>query len=148
MEWCQALLTADDKLGHGVCRRAGGSEASPSSAAAKWAGGSAPLLAPGTRCSLEHGGVAPVLVAADADFASMVPLLVKGGFYHAGQVCVSVQRVFRRTGRSPGLLAERLAAAAAALEGGRPARCPTRQVGPLIRASGSASGLTSGCRKP
>jgi acyl-CoA reductase-like NAD-dependent aldehyde dehydrogenase len=24
----------------------------------------------------------------------MIPDLVKGGFYHAGQVCVSVQRIF------------------------------------------------------
>ena len=51
-------------------------------------------LAPGTRCSLEHGGVAPVVVAADADLDGMTPLLVKGSFYHAGQVCVSVQRIF------------------------------------------------------
>ncbi len=51
-------------------------------------------LSPGTRCALEHGGVAPVIVEKDADFDEMLPLLAKGGFYHAGQVCVSVQRVF------------------------------------------------------
>ena len=51
-------------------------------------------LAAGTRCALEHGGAAPVIVEPDADIADMLPLLVKGGFYHAGQVCVSVQRVF------------------------------------------------------
>jgi len=51
-------------------------------------------LAPGTRCALEHGGAAPVIVEKDADFDEMIPLLAKGGFYHAGQVCVSVQRVF------------------------------------------------------
>ena len=51
-------------------------------------------LAPGTRCALEHGGAAPVIVAADADLDQAVPALAKGGFYHAGQVCVSVQRVF------------------------------------------------------
>ena len=51
-------------------------------------------LAPGARCALEHGGVAPVIVEPDADFAEAVPLLAKGGFYHAGQVCVSVQRVY------------------------------------------------------
>ncbi len=50
-------------------------------------------LSPGTRCSLEHGGVAPVIVEADADFEEMIPELVKGSFYHAGQVCVSVQRI-------------------------------------------------------
>jgi acyl-CoA reductase-like NAD-dependent aldehyde dehydrogenase len=51
-------------------------------------------IAPGTRIALEHGGAAPVIVEPDADFKSMVPALVKGGFYHAGQVCVSVQRIF------------------------------------------------------
>lgn len=48
----------------------------------------------GTRVSLEHGGVAPVIVEADADIEDMIPALVKGGFYHAGQVCVSVQRIY------------------------------------------------------
>ena len=51
-------------------------------------------LAPGTRCALEHGGAAPVIVEKDADIEEMMPALAKGGFYHAGQVCVSVQRVF------------------------------------------------------
>jgi acyl-CoA reductase-like NAD-dependent aldehyde dehydrogenase len=43
---------------------------------------------------LEHGGVAPVIVEADADIEDMIPALAKGGFYHAGQVCVSVQRIY------------------------------------------------------
>jgi acyl-CoA reductase-like NAD-dependent aldehyde dehydrogenase len=30
----------------------------------------------------------------DADVKDALPLLAKGGFYHAGQVCVSVQRIF------------------------------------------------------
>ena len=51
-------------------------------------------LAPGTRCALEHGGSAPVIFESDADIEQALPLLAKGGFYHAGQVCVSVQRVF------------------------------------------------------
>ena len=51
-------------------------------------------LAPGTRCALEHGGAAPVIVDHDADIEDALPLLAKGGFYHAGQVCVSVQKVF------------------------------------------------------
>jgi len=51
-------------------------------------------VANGTRVALEHGGVAPVIVDADADIDAMIPDLGKGGFYHAGQVCVSVQRVF------------------------------------------------------
>ncbi|PPK61643.1 acyl-CoA reductase-like NAD-dependent aldehyde dehydrogenase [Malaciobacter marinus] len=48
----------------------------------------------GTRVALEHGGVAPVIVEPDADIDAMIPDLGKGGFYHAGQVCVSVQRVY------------------------------------------------------
>ena len=51
-------------------------------------------LAAGARCALEHGGVAPVIVEADADLEKTLPMLAKGGFYHAGQVCVSVQRVY------------------------------------------------------
>jgi acyl-CoA reductase-like NAD-dependent aldehyde dehydrogenase len=51
-------------------------------------------LAPGARCSLEHGGAAPVIMDEDADIEDALPLLAKGGFYHAGQVCVSVQKVF------------------------------------------------------
>ena len=51
-------------------------------------------LAEGARCALEHGGAAPVFVEPDADIDDALPLLAKGGFYHAGQVCVSVQRIF------------------------------------------------------
>lgn len=51
-------------------------------------------LAPGTRCALEHGGAAPVIIDETADIEAMIPSLVKGGFYHSGQVCVSVQRIF------------------------------------------------------
>lgn len=52
------------------------------------------IASPGTRVALEHGGVAPVIVDKDADIAELIPSIGKGGFYHAGQVCVSVQRVF------------------------------------------------------
>ena len=51
-------------------------------------------VANGTRVALEHGGVAPVIVEADADIDDLIPSIGKGGFYHAGQVCVSVQRVY------------------------------------------------------
>ena len=44
--------------------------------------------------ALEHGGVAPVILDESADIDLLVPKLAKGGFYHSGQVCVSVQRVF------------------------------------------------------
>jgi acyl-CoA reductase-like NAD-dependent aldehyde dehydrogenase len=51
-------------------------------------------LANGTRCALEHGGVAPVILANYKDVDGFVTGLAKSGFYHAGQVCVSAQRVF------------------------------------------------------
>ncbi len=88
-------------------------------------------LAPGARCTLEHGGAAPVLVDRGVDLAGAVPALVKGGFYHAGQVCVSVQRVFaHRSIAEP--LAQALAEAAAALRVDDPSLADTA-VGPLIR---------------
>ncbi len=87
-------------------------------------------LAPGTRCALEHGGVAPAIIEPDADIEAALPLLTKGGFYHAGQVCVSVQRVYAHESivdRVAGGLAER----AAALVVGDPLDAAT-EVGPLI----------------
>ncbi len=88
-------------------------------------------LAPGTRCALEHGGVAPVIFAADADRCEALPLLAKGGFYHAGQVCVSVQRVFAHSSIAMEV-AEELAKIAKTLKVGDPTRADT-EVGPLIR---------------
>ena len=90
-------------------------------------------LAPGTRCALEHGGVAPVIVASDADLDQTLPLLIKGGLYHAGQVCVSVQRVFVHESIAKDL-ADRLADAAKQLKVGDPT-LPETEVGPLIRHS-------------
>ena len=52
------------------------------------------LLAPGTRCALEHGGVAPAIIAADADTDDLLPRLARAAFYHSGQVCVSLQRIY------------------------------------------------------
>ena len=51
-------------------------------------------LAAGVRCSPEHCGAAPVIIDRDYDLAKILPKLVKGGYYHSGQVCVSVQRVY------------------------------------------------------
>ncbi len=87
-------------------------------------------LAPGTRCALEHGGAAPVIVEKDADFEAMLPSLLKGGFYHAGQVCVSVQRVFVHKDICEDV-ANQLADAAKKLIVGDPMDEKT-EVGPLI----------------
>jgi len=88
-------------------------------------------LAPGTRCALEHGGAAPVIVTEDADLNSVIPGLSKGGFYHAGQVCVSVQRIYVHDTIAREL-AEKLADAAKKLTVGDPLSGNT-EVGPLIR---------------
>jgi acyl-CoA reductase-like NAD-dependent aldehyde dehydrogenase len=88
-------------------------------------------LAPGTRVALEHGGAAPVIIAEDADLEKMLPLLIKGGFYHAGQVCISVQRIFAHRSVA-GKVADELARLADQLKVGDPADAAT-EVGPLIR---------------
>ncbi len=87
-------------------------------------------LSPGTRCALEHGGAAPVIVEGDADFEEMLPLLTKGGFYHGGQVCVSVQRVFAHESICD-KLANAIAEMAKKLIVGDPLD-PKTEVGPLI----------------
>jgi len=88
-------------------------------------------LAPGTRCALEHGGAAPVIIAADANVEDMVPMLVKGGYYHAGQVCVSVQRVFVDNVIKTEFI-DALITQVGALKVGDPTDAAT-EVGPLIR---------------
>ncbi len=88
-------------------------------------------LAPGTRFALEHGGAAPVIIDETAEIEAMIPHLLKGGFYHAGQVCVSVQRVFAPSGRAAEV-AESLAAGASRLIVGNAIEEAT-EVGPLIR---------------
>ena len=88
-------------------------------------------LAPGTRCALEHGGAAPVILAADADLDDALPRLAKGGFYHAGQVCVSVQRIFAHSSIAV-KSAEKLAELGAGMKVGDPTLANT-EVGPLIR---------------
>jgi acyl-CoA reductase-like NAD-dependent aldehyde dehydrogenase len=88
------------------------------------------ILAPGTRVALEHGGVAPVIVDETADINSIVPAIAKGGFYHAGQVCVSVQKVFVHASKAKEL-GEKLAEEASRLKLGDPLD-PGTDVGPMI----------------
>ena len=87
-------------------------------------------LSVGTICALEHGGAAPVIVEKDAEFDVMLPALLKGGFYHAGQVCVSVQKVFVHESIC-NKVANQLAELANKLMVGNPMDEKT-EVGPLI----------------
>lgn len=88
-------------------------------------------IAPGTRIGLEHGGIAPVILGRGADMEQMVMPVIKGGFYHAGQVCVSTQRVFVPNDRL-GDVTDRLVEATRALVVGDPQDVRS-DVGPLIR---------------
>ncbi len=88
-------------------------------------------LAPGANCALEHGGAAPVIVEPDADIDAILPGLVKGGYYHAGQVCVSVQRLFVHK-KIMSEFKDKMTEMARKLKVGDPADKST-EVGPLIR---------------
>lgn len=130
--WAQALLTQDNAVaGKLVSDSRVGFFSFIGSARVGWQLRTS--LAPGTRCVLEHGGAAPVIVDADTDLDGMMPLLAKGGFYHAGQVCVSVQRVFVHESIAREV-AERLAEAGQSMTMGDPL-LPKTGIGPLIRLS-------------
>jgi len=129
-EWCQPLVIGDSALATRlVSDQRVGFFSFIGSGRVGWMLRS--KLAPGTRCALEHGGAAPAIVAADADLDDAVPKLVKGGFYHAGQVCVSVQRIFAHRSIAE-TLARRIAQQAIGLKVGDPTSDRT-EVGPLIR---------------
>ena len=87
-------------------------------------------VSPGTRVALEHGGVAPVIVERDANIEDMIPALTKGGFYHAGQVCVSVQRVYVHESICDEVATKLTAAAKKLIVGNQ--LDPKTEVGPLI----------------
>ncbi|MFD1724813.1 aldehyde dehydrogenase family protein, partial [Rhizobium viscosum] len=87
-------------------------------------------LAPGTRCALEHGGVAPVIIDRSADIDTVIEPLAKGGYYHAGQVCVSVQRIYVHEALKDAFV-ERFAERVGRLRVGDP-RLAETEVGPLI----------------
>ena len=91
--WCQTLITEDNALAE---RLATDSRVAfltfIGSARVGWSLHS--KLAPGTRSALEHGGAAPAIVDRSADLGKVIEPIVKGGYYHAGQVCVSTQRIF------------------------------------------------------
>jgi acyl-CoA reductase-like NAD-dependent aldehyde dehydrogenase len=126
--WCRALIAETDVAERLVTDRRIGYLSFIGSPGVGWSLRS--KLAPGARAALEHGGVAPVIVEADADVDAMIPALAKGGFYHAGQVCVSVQRVFAHKSVAR-KVANALTAAAEKLRVGDPLD-PKTEVGPLI----------------
>lgn len=96
-EWCQTFITEDNALAEQLATDERVAFLSfIGSAKVGWYLRS--KLAPGTRCALEHGGAAPVIVDRSANLTQTTQALTKGGYYHAGQVCVSVQRIFVHKG--------------------------------------------------
>jgi len=88
-------------------------------------------LQPGVRCALEHGGVAPCIVTASADIKKAIPAITKGAYYHAGQVCVSTQRVYVEESIYEHFVAQLTLAVKALVVAA--ATEETTDVGPLIR---------------
>ena len=127
--WCQMILTENEVTARLVSDQRVAFMTFIGSAEVGWMLRS--KLARGASCALEHGGVAPAIVDETADLDLAVPLLTKGGFYHAGQVCVSVQRVFVHDSIRDALT-ERLVRSAKSLKVGDPTE-PNTEVGPLIR---------------
>ncbi len=133
--WCTAVLPSRQVAEQLVCDSRTNFFSFIGSAKVGWMLQS--KLSPGTRSALEHGGAAPVIVdasmfeeSASSKLDDMIASLCKGGFYHAGQVCVSVQRVYAPAENCE-LLAERIAQAANALVVGDQLKHDT-EVGPLI----------------
>ena len=128
--WCQTLMAEDSSVSEAlVTDERIGFFSFIGSARVGWMLRS--KLAPGVRCALEHGGAAPVIVCDDADFEELIPAILKGGFYHAGQVCVSVQRVYVPEAMKQKFV-DALVAGVAELNVGDPLDATT-DVGPLIR---------------
>jgi len=127
--WCQTFVTDDNALAERLAT-------SPRVAFLSFIGSARvgwhlrSRLAPGTRCALEHGGAAPVIVDRSAKLDRIIEPLVKGGYYHAGQVCVSTQRIFVHTDLLADFV-ERFAARVESLRVGDPL-LPETEVGPLI----------------
>ncbi|NNG14622.1 MAG: aldehyde dehydrogenase family protein, partial [Gammaproteobacteria bacterium] len=129
-EWCQAVVTSKRDVATSlVTDKRVGFFSFIGSGKVGWSLRN--QLAPGARYALEHGGSAPVIVEPDADLDDALPMLAKAGFYHAGQVCVSVQRVYvhRSIARQ---VAEGIAELGNKMRIGDPTSADT-DVGPLIR---------------
>ncbi len=52
------------------------------------------LVKPGVKVMLEHGGTAAAVLDSNANLENAIPSIVRGAFYHSGQVCVSTQILY------------------------------------------------------
>ncbi|RQS26829.1 MULTISPECIES: aldehyde dehydrogenase family protein [unclassified Burkholderia] len=128
-EWVQTLITSDNELAQKLAT-------DPRIAYLSFIGSAKvgwdlkSKLPPGTRCTLEHGGAAPAIIDSSADLDQIIEPLAKGAYYHAGQVCVSTQRIFVHDRIFDEFL-ERFGTRVATLRVGDPLVKET-EVGPLI----------------
>jgi acyl-CoA reductase-like NAD-dependent aldehyde dehydrogenase len=127
--WCQTFLPESNELAEALAT-------DPRIAFLSFIGSSRvgwhlrAMLPPGARCALEHGGAAPAIIDRSADLDRLLEPLAKGGYYHAGQVCVSVQRIYVHADLMPAFL-ERFTTRVEALKVGDPVLSET-EIGPLI----------------
>jgi len=127
--WCQTFITQDNALAERLATDSRIAFLSfIGSSRVGWSLHS--KLAPGTRSALEHGGAAPAIVDRSADLGRVIEPIVKGGYYHAGQVCVSTQRIFVHADIADDFT-QRLVARVEKLRTADPALGDT-EVGPLI----------------
>ena len=90
-------------------------------------------LAPGAKCAMEHGGVGSVILDKNTNLKKILPSILRGAFYHAGQVCVSVQKVIVHEDLIDEFI-DLLKKSVKKLKVGNPSNIKT-DVGPLIRPS-------------
>ncbi|ESR25830.1 aldehyde dehydrogenase family protein [Lutibaculum baratangense] len=127
--WCQTFVTEDNALAERLATDARVAFLSfIGSARVGWSLHA--KLAPGTRSALEHGGAAPAIVDRTADLGKVIEPIVKGGYYHAGQVCVSTQRIYVHADIADDFTHD-LVARVETLRTADPA-LPDTEVGPLI----------------
>jgi acyl-CoA reductase-like NAD-dependent aldehyde dehydrogenase len=101
-------------------------------------------LDPKKRVTLELGGNAGVIVHSDADLDLAAQRVAFGGYYQAGQSCISVQRVLVQSEVYDDFAA-RLVKQIESLKVGDPMD-PAVDVGPVIQRS-EVGGSTRGCRR-
>jgi acyl-CoA reductase-like NAD-dependent aldehyde dehydrogenase len=128
-EWCQTFLPETNELAEALAT-------DPRVAFLSFIGSARvgwylrSKLPPGTRCALEHGGAAPAIIDRSANVDRLIEPMTKGGYYHAGQVGVSTQRIFVHADLHEAFL-ERFAARVAALRVGEDDRLPDVGGAPL-----------------
>ncbi|MBT8078117.1 MAG: aldehyde dehydrogenase family protein [Gammaproteobacteria bacterium] len=130
--WCQVVVAADAETAERLVADVRvGTLSYVGDATAGWRLRSS--LNPKTRWAATYGGAAPVFVMEEACAASAVDGIIRGAYYHAGQVSVSMHRIF-----VPDTFARQFAAVLAAraevLAVGDPVAVTT-EVGPLMRPS-------------